>query len=138
MSYAVKTGMTDSQVVSFSYTITITTAGSQSAPSLAYNEEYQNYLIVYEKHDGNNSTIYGKIWPTDGTTQGNEFSISGSGVNREPAVVLDPNTMNYLVLWSDQGNTPAIRGQLVNSPGICRVIVLLSMLMEAGPSLNLI
>jgi len=117
MSYAVKTGMTDSQVVSFSYTITITTAGSQSAPSLAYNEEYQNYLIVYEKHDGNNSTIYGKIWPTDGTTQGNEFSISGSGVNREPAVVLDPNTMNYLVLWSDQGNTPAIRGQLVNSSG---------------------
>lgn len=104
--------MTDSDVVIFAYTITI--AGSQAAPSLAYNEECQNYLIVYEKYEGNNSFICGQLWPTDGSSQGPEFTISGSGVNREPVVAVDPNSMNYLVLWSDQGDTPAIRGQLVN------------------------
>ena len=114
-AYATKEGMTDSDVVSFDYIITVT--GNQSAPSLAYNEEYQKYLMVYEKHEGNNSIICGQIWPIDGTSQGAEFTISGLGVNREPTVALDPNSMNYLVLWSDQGDTPAISGQLVNHSG---------------------
>jgi hypothetical protein len=96
------------------FLINLNIIGNLSSPSLAYNEECQNYLMVYEKNDGNNSVIYGQIWPTDGTTQGAEFTISGPGVNREPVVAVDPNSMNYLVLWSDQGDTPAIRGQIVN------------------------
>jgi hypothetical protein len=113
-AYATRAGMIDSDVVNFSYIINLNMIGNLSSPSLAYNAECLNYLMVYEKYDGNNSVICGQLWPTDGSSQGPEFIISGSGVNREPVVAVDPNSMNYLVLWSDQGDTPAIRGQLVN------------------------
>ena len=119
-AYAVKPGISDSQVVSFDYTITISTTlpdGSKVHPRLACSPASENHLMVYEKHSGGNSMIYGQMVSADGSPIGNEVALSPAGANREPAAAFDAEFNKYLVLWCDRGDNPAIRGQVLEADG---------------------
>jgi len=93
-------------------------SGGEGKPSLAYDSNHNQFLVVYVKNDPN-SDIYGQFLDPFRNPIGSSFPI-GTGTDTQimPMVAFDPVNNRFLVVWSDSRNTNYdIYGQLVNTDG---------------------
>jgi len=91
---------------------------SQLAPSVAYDNITQRFLVAWE--DGpNNYDIYGRILNANGTPYGNNFVISDAAdFQWTPKISYDSTNHRFLVVWGDDRNgalNSDIYGQLVEA-----------------------
>jgi len=74
-----------------------------SKPSIAYNPDRNEYLVVWQAFDRVTSmNIYGQRLSASGTRLGGEFAICQSpGAQAAPDVAYDPGFQQYWVVWTD-------------------------------------
>ena len=96
-------------------------AWDDSNPTVAYNPNDDNYLVVWERRDATGvAQIFGAI--VDGTTAGTPFSIQiGNADHLAPDVAYSSVAGRYLVVWEDHGigwgGPPDIVGASCNGTG---------------------
>ncbi len=98
--------------------ITISTAMNSGAPSVSYNSNTNQYLVVWRDFRNGNYDVYGQLINANGTLSGNNIEIStATGAQYFPSVVYNVNTNQYLVVWMDSrgGAEWDIYGQLINA-----------------------
>ena len=81
-----------------------THAHEQLAPRVAYNSKRDEFLVVWEDHQGNfgdDRDIMGRIIPATGTPQTGPFLISWEGDDQrfQPDIAYNPAVDEYLVTW---------------------------------------
>lgn len=71
-------------------------------PQASYNSNQNEYLVVWERYDGQNPGIYGQRLTALGEKIGpSPFSIAvGAKRRSHPDVAYDPDSGGYLVVWS--------------------------------------
>ena len=77
----------------------------QIRPSLAYNNKTNDFLVVWEDHQGDfgdDRDIYGQRVTAGGTPQGGNFLISweGDDLRYSPDVVYNPGIDEYMITWN--------------------------------------
>lgn len=114
-----------------------TTAASYY-PAIAYNPQYQQFLVAWEDtRDGSNTKIYGQLVTTAGTLYNSNSLISFQDTNGDgqqdqniadskqtkPFISYDPVQQRFFITWQDGRNGSVslenmdIYGQYVNSDG---------------------
>ncbi|MFZ5643047.1 MAG: immunoglobulin-like domain-containing protein [Bacillota bacterium] len=91
-------------------------------PSMAYNPNDDNYLLVYQDYESSYYKICSQLVSDTGNTIGNEIDISAGSNERDyPSVVFDSTNGKYLVIWEDCRNFSDsgydIYGQFINADG---------------------
>jgi|GEM_PF-1660098 len=88
----------------------------QRFPALAYNDQDNLYLVVWQDNRYGNWNIYGRRVFSDGT-KGSDFRISlSAGTEQIPAVAYNSQDNECLVVWQDKRNGGEdIYGQRVGS-----------------------
>jgi len=81
-----------------------THAHEQLTPRIAYNSKRNEFLVVWEDHQGNfgdDRDIMGRIIPATGTPQTGPFLISWQGDDQRfrPDIAYNPAVDEYLVTW---------------------------------------
>ncbi|MCP4709737.1 MAG: DUF11 domain-containing protein [Planctomycetes bacterium] len=106
--------------------ITISSANSnQVHPSVAYNSNRDEYLVLWEDYRNGNADIYAQRVQADGTLVGSNFAVSDVAKHQSfPKVVYDSQTTNnandqYVVVWEDlrNGNNYQIYGRQIAGDG---------------------
>jgi hypothetical protein len=91
-------------------------------PSIAYNSQRQEYLVVWSNNRPGNDDIRGVRLTKNGAQIGNPFWISaGSGNERwEPDVTYNSQHNQYLVVWQFYDSTAGngIKGRRVSATGV--------------------
>jgi hypothetical protein len=92
----------------------------RGAPAAAYNDDLDEYLVVWVDSRGNDAywDIYGQILTSGGIPQGGNFVIrdEAAGILTYPDVAYDTVNQRYLVAWYDITEVD-VEGQLLNSDG---------------------
>ncbi len=92
-----------------------------SDPSVVYNNNTNQYLIVWEDYrSGSKPDIYGQIVNANGSLSGSNFVICyNSEYQIAPSVAYNSDTNKYLVVWMDErsGSNWDIYGRVVNANG---------------------
>ncbi len=78
--------------------------GDQSNPTLAYNSQTNEYLVVWEDtRNGPPSDLYGQRLNGDGSLIGDSFIIASAAItrgHRAPALAYNSSDNNYLLVWN--------------------------------------
>jgi hypothetical protein len=100
------------------------------APAVAYNQEANEYLVVWEADNTTDDEIeiYGRIVSANGGWLGSDFRISQMGPDGNPsfdafrpAVAYNSRTNEFLVVWhgnGDSANEFEVYGQRLNAAGL--------------------
>lgn len=90
---------------------------SPASPSIAYDEQLQRFLVVWDSADY--LQIKGRMINPDGTFVANEFPISSAtGTHWFPTVAYNSVDARFLVAWEHSAaNTFDLVGQLLNADG---------------------
>ncbi len=97
-------------------------ADDETTPEAVYNFVADHYLVVWNDNRRlgiNGWEIYGQLVAGDGSAVAPDFRISGNGAISDestPAVVYNPDTDQYLVVWTDVRSYD-IYAKLVSSDG---------------------
>jgi hypothetical protein len=79
--------------------------------SVAYNSQWQEYLVVWHASTATNRYIYGQFVSRNGALIGSRFMISPPvGNNMYPDVAYDSNRNEYLVVYMVETATPNVYG----------------------------
>jgi len=91
----------------------------QVYPSVAYNSEWQEYLVVWHNEWPGNKDIYGQRVRKGGTLIGPWFAVSAGPWDRYyPDVAYNSQQDEYLVVWEHkEGATYSIRAQRLSPTG---------------------
>ncbi len=93
----------------------------QADPSVAYNPDDDQYLVVWRDDRGNDADIYGQILSSGGIPQGNNFVIAGAtNEQSDPHVAYNSTDHNYMVVWRDKrdGANYDAYGQVISYTGV--------------------
>ncbi|MBN1485916.1 MAG: hypothetical protein JXA37_14480 [Chloroflexia bacterium] len=72
-----------------------------SGPAVSYSNG--EYLVVFESNAGGDWDILGRFVQPDGDMRSQAFIINAAADNQaQPALVYAPQSLSYLVVWSDQ------------------------------------
>jgi len=97
-------------------------SGNQQSPAVAFNSNYDEYLIVWMdfRYSSLESDIFAEIRDKYGALVRDDFDVNAdSGDQDFPAVAYNPDTDRYLVVWEDwRYPGPDIYAQEVYSDGI--------------------
>ena len=93
--------------------------GNQSRPSVAYNPDENQYLVVWQDNRAGSLDIYGQRVNADGTLEGDEVPIAGAGAigRTEPRVVYNPIVREYLVVYTYAAGGDNVLARRVGSGG---------------------
>jgi len=96
---------------------------SHNLPTVTFNTTNEEYLVVWERSDGNwKYDIRGRVLEPDGTPAGGSFGVSGSsGEMYNTSLAYNALSDRYLAVWEVQVAIPDnadIYGQMVNGGGI--------------------
>lgn len=92
--------------------------GGQYYPSVAYNSQTNQYLVVWYDYRSGSSAVYGQLVNSNGTLSGGEILITPSAGDLllgGPGIVYNPSSNKYFVVWMSSDYD--IYGQLVNADG---------------------
>ncbi len=91
----------------------------QVQPSVAYNPQRQEYLVVWHNEWPGNKDIYGRRLSKDGTALGSWFAIShGPGDRYFADVAYNQQRNEYLVVWEHyEGYVSRVRARRVSATG---------------------
>jgi len=102
-----------------SFNVTPNTNGSnQMAPSIAYNSNLDQWLIVWQDDRlGAQTGIYGRRVDKNASLLNPEITvIDSSNIFTQPSVAFDSTQFRYLVVWEDTSNGN-IEGRILNANG---------------------
>jgi hypothetical protein len=74
-------------------------------PDVTYNNQHNEYLVVWEHFDGSYYSIHGRIVSASGGLPGTEFTISSGAALKNcyrPSVAYASTSDKYLVVWERQ------------------------------------
>jgi hypothetical protein len=98
-----------------------TASGSQYYPRVTYNQDVDEYLVVWQDNRAADGRIYGRRVAQNGALLGSELVISsGSGENKgAPSIDYSATLDRYMVVWADdRGSGADIYGQLLFDTGL--------------------
>ena len=94
--------------------------GAQIRPAVAYNPAANQYLVVWEDRR-TDADIYGQLVNADGTLDGAEIPIAGSGTTarRSPRIAFNsaPSPNEFLVVYTYEEENDNVRGRRVQANG---------------------
>ncbi len=93
----------------------------QADPSVAYNPDDDQYLVVWQDDRGSDADIYGQILSASGVPQGDNFVVSnGPDEQGSPHAAYNATDHNYMVVWRDKrgGANYDVYGQVVSYNGV--------------------
>jgi len=93
----------------------------QTGPSVAYNLDDDEYLVVWSDERGADTDIYGQLFSAGGVPQGDNFVVSDApGEQSYPHAAYNSTDQNYVVVWRDKrnGSTYDAYGQVINAAGV--------------------
>jgi VCBS repeat-containing protein len=100
--------------------VNTTTASNQTEPSIT-SLGSDKFIVTWNSNDGSNEGIYGQIFNSNGTKNGNEFLVNTttSSVQVDSSITALSDT-KFIVTWSSyfqDGSYFGIYGQVFNSDG---------------------
>lgn len=93
----------------------------QADPSVAYNPDGDQYLVVWWDSRGSNANIYGQLFSSSGIPQDDNFVVSNAaGEQSYPVIAYNSTDHNYMVVWRDKrgGSDYDVYGQVISSTGV--------------------
>ena len=93
----------------------------QDDPSVVYNADDDEYLVVWSDERADDGDIYGQRFSAGGVPRGDNLVLcAAAGKQSDPHVAYNPNNHNYMVVWSDQrgGSEYDAYGQVINATGV--------------------
>jgi len=93
----------------------------QADPSVAYNPDEDEYLVVWWDERGSDTDIYGQLFSASGIPQGDNFVVSNAtGEQSYPVVAYNSTDHNYMVVWRDKrgGAEYDAYGQVISATGV--------------------
>ncbi|RLC73380.1 MAG: hypothetical protein DRJ03_26845 [Chloroflexi bacterium] len=93
----------------------------QADPSVAYNSNDDEYLVVWWDNRGNDTDIYGQLFSSSGIPQGDNFVVSGATDEQSyPYVAYNSTDHDYMVVWRDKrgGAGYDVYGQVISNTGV--------------------
>ena len=87
---------------------------SEAQPSLAYNSQNDEYLVVWEAESSGTYEVWGRRVASNGLLLGSAFRLSPAGQGSNPDVAYSSAANEYLVVWE---HNVAIYGQRVSADG---------------------
>lgn len=100
----------------------ITAPANQRQPRLAFNNDRQEFLLVWSDSRNAIATgldIFGQLLQPSGIMKGGSFSASTAPADQQdPSVAYSPRTSDYLVMWKDNRDPESLNlyGQRVRPP----------------------
>lgn len=93
---------------------------NQYNPSIAYDNNKNQYIIVWSDERNGNADIYGQLINNDGLLVNNNFSICNNTRTKYiPSIAYNAKTRLYLVVWHEYGgDADNIYGQYIDGEGI--------------------
>ena len=92
----------------------------QGDPSVAYDPDDDEYLVVWQDDRGDDTDIYGQVFSASGIPQSDNFVVSdGADEQSSPLVAYNSTDHNYVVVWRDRrgGVDYDVYGQVVETTG---------------------
>jgi hypothetical protein len=93
----------------------------QTDPSVAYNPDDDQYLVVWWDDRESDTDIYGQIFSASGIPQGDNFAISNAADEQSyPLIAYNSTDHNYMVVWRDKrgGTDYDVYGQVISNTGV--------------------
>jgi len=93
----------------------------QDEPSVVYNADDDEYLVVWSDERAGDGDIYGQRFSAGGIPRGDNLVLcAAAGKQSDPHVAYNPDDHDYMVVWSDQrgGSEYNAYGQFINATGV--------------------
>jgi hypothetical protein len=91
---------------------------AQTYPSLAYNDDDDEWLAVWHDNRDGDYDIYGQRVDRDGMIVGEVIAVWESSDDLfNPGVAYDTKQKRYFVVWENSGSTKAIEGRVLGADG---------------------
>jgi hypothetical protein len=87
---------------------------SESLPSIAYNGQSNEYLVVWDVESSGTHEVWGRRVSGTGALLGSAFRISPAGQGAKPDVAYSSAANEYLVVWEAN---PHVYGQRITASG---------------------